>query len=191
MGAVEPGSLKGRLLVASPPLVDPNFDRSVVLLLEHGAEAGAVGLVLNRPSAVVASEALPEWASAFGAVDHVFVGGPVSPGSLIGLAERHPASPRSDDSAWTSLFSSIGTVDLGGQPADVPGLVRLRAFAGYAGWGPGQLEGELGAGAWIVAERDDTDAFTVEPLELWRAVLRRQPGRLKWLANFPPEAAHN
>src|SRR4051812_281631 len=126
-------SLQGRLLVATPALGDPNFDRTVVLLLEHNLE-GALGLVLNRPSDTEVGDPLPDWARVAAAPAVVFVGGPVQPGAAIGLA-RSPVEDAVE--GWVPLFDRLGTVDLSRPPdtLDVP-VDDVRVFVGYAGWGP-------------------------------------------------------
>ncbi len=181
--------LSGRLLVATPPLVDPNFDRTVVLVLEHTAE-GAVGVVLNRPSDTPVAEALPEWAPLAAEPAAVFIGGPVAVGSAIGLALA--TGPIVAGEAWAPVDGLLGTVDLALDPADVePPVERLRVFTGYAGWDAGQLEHELEEGAWLVADAAPGDCHTRDPEGLWPAVLRRQGGRTAWLANFPPDPRLN
>jgi putative transcriptional regulator len=186
----EPTSLKGRLLVALPPLVDENFDRTVVLLLEH-SESGALGVVLNRPGERRIDDVLGQWAPHASAPAVLFQGGPVETESIIGVA----TCARSDDggdSHWAPVFDTIGTVDLSIPPDEHdPPIDALRLFVGYAGWGPTQLEGELHAGAWIVADFAMADLFASEPAELWRAVLRRQSGRIAWMANYPDEISTN
>lgn len=183
MGGV---AMKGRLLVATPPLQDDNFDRTVVLLLEHSPE-GALGVVLNRPHDDGVPEPLAAWAPLVSQPPVLFAGGPVEPEAVIGLA-RSEAAP-SDH--WSPVLGTIGTVDLSADPLDVPPLEALRIFNGYAGWGPEQLEGELAAGAWIVADADRDDAFSDHPTELWRTVLRRQGGRIAWMANYPDDPSDN
>jgi putative transcriptional regulator len=181
-------SLRGRLLVATPLLADGVFDRSVILLLEHGEEEGAVGLVLNRPSDLDVGGALPEWRDAAADPGVVFLGGPVGQGGAIclGRASLPPAA------GWEQVVGQVGIVDLALPPEDVLGPVdRLRVFTGYAGWSPGQLEGELEAGAWLVARAEPDDATSLDPSGLWRAVLRRQKGRSAWLANFPDDLSMN
>ena len=181
-------SLRGKLLVAAPPLVDENFDRSVVLLLEHGDD-GALGVILNRPTGNDVEDLLDAWAPYTSLPRVVFHGGPVEPGALIGLA-RMGRPDATDD--WAPVLDRVGTVDLLRAPEDVdPAIEAVRLFLGYAGWGPGQLEGELELGAWIVAEASDDDAFAAEPGELWRTVLGRQQGRVRWLATFPDDLASN
>ena len=179
--------LAGRLAVASPWLLDPNFARTVVLLLEHNDD-GALGVVLNRPSEVDVSEALPEWASQSVEPTVVFVGGPVQGNALIGLAA---AWTDEAVSGWTPLIGRLGAVDLS-HPGDLgSGVGDVRVFAGYAGWGPSQLEGEIDAGAWFVLDPAPDDALSPAPERLWRSVLRRQGGRLALLAGYPEQAEWN
>jgi putative transcriptional regulator len=181
-------SLRGKLLVALPPLVDENFDRTVVLLLEHTAD-GALGVVLNRPGTQPVADVLASWAPLTSLPSVVFGGGPVEPGSVIGLARARIDEPTDH---WVPVFDGIGTVDLTVDPGDVqPPLDAVRLFSGYAGWGAEQLEGELAVGAWAVADFVTDDAFGGAPDDLWRAVLGRQQGRLAWLANFPDDPSLN
>ena len=181
-------ALRGRLLVASPNLADPNFDRTVVLVLEHGDE-GALGLVLNRPSDTDLSETLPQWKAFASFPTVVFVGGPVSPGAGICLARVHDER---EAEGWRPLFSRLGTVDLGHDPHEIAvGLEEVRVFAGYAGWDGGQLESEITAGGWFVVASQPGDGFTADPDGLWRSVLRRQGGRLAMMASYPRDLSAN
>ena len=183
-----PDALTGKLLVATPVLGDPNFDRTVVLVLEHTDE-GAVGLVLNRPSETEVCEPLPEWDDLTAAPSVIFVGGPVEQKAVIGLARRGAAAA---DDRWRPLVGGVGIVDLGrGPDALLPAIEDLRLFAGYAGWGAGQLEGEIAAGAWWVVDAQQDDACSHQPERLWTSVLRRQGPRLAMYANFPVDPAVN
>ena len=189
-------STTGRLLLATPPLGDPNFDRTVVLMLEHNDE-GALGLVLNRPTVEDEVPGLAPWFGVASEPAVVFRGGPVEPETLIGLAAAAPEDRALADDAggsdgWAPLTSGLGTVDLESDPDEVsPAFLGFRLFRGYAGWGAGQLEDELADGAWIVLDRVPADPFTTEPDDLWRSVLRRQGGRLAWLANCPDDLSAN
>lgn len=184
----EPESLRGKLLVATPGLLDPNFFRSVVLLLEHN-EGGALGVVLNRPTDAELTEALPAWADIAAAPAVVFTGGPVQPESAIGLAL---ASLGDEPDGFAPLLGGVGSVDLAREPTDVrPAPERLRVFAGYAGWGEGQLEGELAQSSWFVVDTEPDDAWTRHPSGLWRTVLRRQRGRLALFADSPTDPTTN
>jgi putative transcriptional regulator len=181
-------SLKGRLLVATAAMGDPNFDRTVIMLLEHTPE-GAVGVVLNRPSTIEFIDPLPDWYGFAAYPPVVFVGGPVSQGAAIGLARARDPRPTS---GFTPVVGEIGTVDLNLDPDEVAvGVEEVRVFSGYAGWGESQLEEEIEAGAWWVVEAELDDAMCARPQSLWASVLRRQPDRLALFANFPPDPSLN
>jgi putative transcriptional regulator len=191
-GGSEAARTAGRLLVATPGLGDPNFARTVILMLEH-SEAGALGLVLNRTSPLELATALPEWDRFAAPPAHVFVGGPVSHGSVIALARAN--APAGSD-AWTAFapdrLPGVGVIDLGKDPYENGvAIEQVRVFSGYAGWGPGQLDGELLEHAWYVVEADGADAFTAAPDELWSAVLRRQDGDLARVSRYPPDPSVN
>lgn len=182
----------GGLLVASPAIGDPNFERTVVLLLEHGAD-GALGLVLNRPSEIDLVDPLPEWTRLAAHPPVVFVGGPVEPERAIALARRDPSrTPDLTTDVYAPVLGELGTLDLTCDPDLVGGGIdALRVFSGYAGWGPGQLDGELAAGAWWIVDAEPGDAVAIEPAGLWRAVLARQRGPLHRFANYPDDPSTN
>jgi putative transcriptional regulator len=183
----EQPQLRGRLLVAAPPLVDPNFDRTVVLMLEHGDD-GALGVVLNRRSETRLDDVFPEWRELASPPDSVFVGGPVATDAVIALARRRNQILE----GFVQVLDDIGTIDLAEDPLDLgASLAALRVFAGYAGWSPGQLEAELEQGAWFVVASDPGDPFVDAPERLWRDVLRRQRGRLALFSNYPEDATVN
>ena len=179
--------MRGRLLVAAPPLVDPNFDRTVVLVLEH-SDDGALGIVLNRPSATELDDVLPEWRPLASSPTVVFAGGPVSTDAVIALAQADTS--RID--GGVQVLADLGTIDLASDPLDsgVP-LDELRVFVGYAGWSPGQLEAEIAASAWFVVDLARGDPFVAAPERLWRDVLRRQRGRVAVFANYPDDVTAN
>jgi putative transcriptional regulator len=185
MGAQE---LAGRLLVATPNLLDPNFRRTVVLILDHHPD-GAMGLVLNRPSETAVGDPLPQWREHAVEPAVVFVGGPVRQEAAICLA-RAAGAPRSE--GWQPLFDRLGTVDLARSPGELGvDIDAVRVFAGYAGWGANQLEGEIEAGAWYVLDAGPGDVMCAEPTGLWRSVLRRQPGLLSAVASYPADLSEN
>jgi putative transcriptional regulator len=182
-----PGSCKGRLLVATPPLADPNFDRTVVYMLEH-SDDGAVGVVLNRPLEEITPESLNRWQDWMTPPAVLFEGGPVEPDALIALARLDGPA----DDVWSPVVGDLGSVDLALDPTLVAASVaRLRIFRGYSGWGAQQLDAELNEGAWMVLSSESDDVFSASPSELWRAVLRRQGGRLAWVANAPDDLSAN
>lgn len=181
-------TLKGQLLVATPGLLDPNFFRTVVLVVEHSDE-GAAGVVLNRPTETELAGPLDPWRPMAADPALVFVGGPVSPEGAVCLARTGPDDP---PGGWQPVVDGLGVLDLSREADEVsPGVDRLRVFAGYAGWEPGQLERELREGSWYVLEADPEDALTPLPGALWRFVLKRQGGRLALVANFPPDPSMN
>ncbi|HET9072905.1 MAG TPA: YqgE/AlgH family protein [Acidimicrobiales bacterium] len=187
-------TLVGKLLVANPRLTDPNFDRTVVLVLVHG-EDGALGVVINRPSDTDVVDALPQWADRAVAPARMFLGGPVSHDSVICLARVPvPAAleARAGDDVWRSVSGDLGTLDLDTDSDRLDDTVTdLRIFVGYAGWSGGQLEEELIAGGWWVLDSLPDDPFTPEPLELWHRVLHRQGGELALVALYPPDLSVN
>jgi putative transcriptional regulator len=172
-------SLRGRLLIAAPSLFD-YFRRAVVLVLEHTAE-GAMGVVLNRESETPVAEAVPALAELPGADDLVRLGGPVAPESVVALGEF--ADP---DEAGTRVLGPLGTLDPDGSNTS---LRRLRVYAGYAGWGPGQLDGELEQGAWIVQDAEPDDPFRDD--DIWSETLRRKGGGYRLLATMPADPSLN
>ncbi|MEJ5915021.1 YqgE/AlgH family protein [Pseudokineococcus sp. 1T1Z-3] len=189
MAGTAAGSYVGRLLVAAPSLEQEDFRRSVVLVLDHDG-AGALGVVVNRPLPVRVDAVLPPWQEHVSAPARLFRGGPVGLDSALGLVVVPGDGP--EPVGVRRILGAVGLVDLDADPA---GVVRsasgLRIFAGYAGWSPGQLEGEVAEGAWVVVDAEPGDAVSARPQDLWADVLRRQPGRLSLLASFPDDASLN
>ncbi|CAL9451870.1 MULTISPECIES: YqgE/AlgH family protein [Streptomyces] len=188
----EVSSLTGRLLVATPALADPNFDRAVVLLLDHDEE-GSLGVVLNRPTPVDVGDILEGWADLAGEPGVVFQGGPVSLDSALGVAVvPGGAAGEEPPLGWRRVHGAIGLVDLEAPPELLASVLgSLRIFAGYAGWGPGQLEDELVDGAWYVVESEPGDVSCPAPERLWREVLRRQRNELAMVATYPDDPSLN
>ncbi|HKE52846.1 MAG TPA: YqgE/AlgH family protein [Actinomycetes bacterium] len=242
--------LTGRLLVATPLLVDPNFRRTVVLILDHD-EDGSLGVVVNRPTTIDVASVLEQWAELTTAPGVVFQGGPVALDSALGLAaitgadgrvpvekvngvgshdldgslgagpgtagdsasgpgsadagvtgnpadrepsdgEAHNEDEEDEPLGWRRVRGRIGLIDLDAPPQILAAeMSSLRIFAGYAGWGAGQLESEIDEGAWYVVDAELGDAFVAQPEDLWRAVLRRQPGELAFVATFPDDPSEN
>jgi len=186
------GGVTGRLLVASTKLGDPNFERAVVLVLDHGDD-GALGVVLNRPTQVPVGEILQPWKdqALLAPPAVVFRGGPVSPDAVIGLARASTAEAASA-AAWRAVVSTVGIVDLSVPPEHQPvDLCGTRLFWGYSGWAPDQLEAELAEGAWYVLEALAADVFCTEADTLWHDVVRRQGGDLSLLAAYPSQPSLN
>jgi putative transcriptional regulator len=179
-------SARGNLLIAGPALLDPNFWRTVVLVIEHTDE-GALGLVLNRPSETTVGEAVPQLEELVDLEEQLYIGGPVQPSSVIVLAEFEDAT----DAALIA-FDDIGVLGKGASLDDVSAGVRTgRAFVGHAGWGPGQLDSELERGDWILEPARREDAFAGDPSELWPGVLTRKGGSYALIARMPPDPSVN
>ena len=178
-------SLRGQLLVASPAMADPNFARTVVLITEHN-EDGALGVVLNRPSDTAVYEIVPPLAEIEG-VDYVYVGGPVRPEAVVILGEfRDPTA-----AAWIAV-ADVGFV---AAEAETEGMAdklrRARVYAGFSGWGAGQLEAELEEEAWIVEPPLPAELFAADPESLWSDVLERKGGHFALVARMPLDPSLN
>ena len=172
-------SLRGQLLIAAPSLFD-YFRRTVVLVIEHTPD-GAMGVVLNRISETPVAEAVPPLAGLVEGEEPVRVGGPVSPQAVVALGEFEDASE-----AGMCVVGSLGTLD---PEAANKSLVRLRVYAGYAGWSAGQLDGEVEEGAWIVASAEPEDPFREG--DIWSDALSRKGGGYRLLATMPSDPSLN
>ena len=157
-----------------------------MLVVEH-SDAGALGLVLNRPSESRVGEAVPQLTKLADPEDEVLVGGPVGQSAVIVLADFEDP-----DEAALIAFDSVGVL-AGGAPTDQlgAGVRRARVFAGHSGWGPGQLDGELDRGDWILEPARYSDAFTEQPTELWSQVLERKGGSYALVARMPLDPSLN
>ena len=180
-------SLRGKLLIASPALVDPNFHRTVILIAEHTDE-GAMGLVLNRPAETLVADVVPDLSPLAEEDAPVYFGGPVASDSVIVLAEFDDP-----ELAGVLLDADLGFVgsESGEMSAVADGVRRARIYAGHAGWGPGQLEDELAEEAWIVESPLRDELFSDDPEGLWSAVLRRKGREFALLSTMPPDPSLN
>jgi putative transcriptional regulator len=179
-------SVRGQLLVAGPALLDPNFWRTVVLIVEHNDE-GALGLVLNRPSETSVGEAVPQLSELLDPTQQLFIGGPVQPSAVIVLAEFEDPT----DAALIA-FDDVGVLGTGPSEEELTAGIRAgRAFLGHAGWGPGQLDGELERGDWILEPAQLEDAFSIEARRLWSEVLTRKGGSYALVARMPADPSMN
>ncbi len=178
-------NLRGRLLISSGGLYDPNFRHTVVLIGEHNEE-GALGVILNRPLSVTVKAAVPPLSSLVPDGELLFQGGPVQPESPILLAEFELPS-----AADLLVFGSIGFL-IGDVPEDVgEGILRARVYAGYSGWGPGQLEAEMREGSWILDPAQRDDVFTGDPDRLWSRVLQRKGPEYRQMSRIPFDPTMN
>jgi len=184
------GRTRSQLLVASPPLDDPNFDRSVVYVIDHNDD-GAIGVIINRPLADPDLDPISRWEDSLTEPPIVFNGGPVDPAALIALGVTTHSTAVEIDGA-VQIADRVWSIDLAGDPALIsPHFAGVRIFSGYAGWSSGQLEAEIDAGSWIVVSAETNDLFGNQPDGLWRRVLQRQPPPVNWLANAPSDVNLN
>lgn len=178
-------SLRGRLLISSGGLYDPNFRHTVVLVGEHNAD-GALGVVLNRALDVTVKESLPTLSHLVPTDEPLFRGGPVQPTGAVLVTEL--ARP---DLADILVFGSVGFL-VGEIPDDVlSSILRARVFAGYSGWGAGQLEEEMAANSWILEPAREQDVFTDAPDLLWSRVLGRKGPEYRRLSKMPFDPSMN
>ena len=180
-------TLAGKLLVAVPHMLDPNFYRTVVLVCQHG-EDGALGLVINRPTEAEVLDYLPGWIHLVVDPPVVFEGGPVQREVAVGLARGVPDQP---SEGFTRVVADVGLLDLSSDPAAAGGVDMIRVFSGYAGWEAEQLETEIEEGGWFVVPSAPEDGFAPKPRDLWSKVLARQGGKLAVYATFPPDPTLN
>lgn len=183
MGAMTSEVRAGMLLVATPVLLDPNFADTVVLILDSD-ENGALGVVLNRPSAVPVAEVLADWGDVVVEPEVLFQGGPVSTEGALAVAVL--STPDDVPVGFREVHGRLGIVDLDTPLELLAGsLDGLRIFAGYAGWGADQLEAEIAEGSWYVVPAQVPDVFRLDPHDLRKDVMRRQPGELAWHSTRP------
>jgi putative transcriptional regulator len=178
-------SLRGHLLIANASLWDPNFRRTVVLIAHHDDD-GAVGVVLNNVTDATVTEAVPQLGSLVATDEPLFIGGPVQPEAAVVMADF-------DDPAVAEIvaFDSIGFLPPQSGPEVERSIRRARVFAGYSGWGPGQLEAELAEDAWIVEPAIPDDVFATDPSRLWEDVLRRKGREFDLLRLMPADPSAN
>jgi putative AlgH/UPF0301 family transcriptional regulator len=185
---VRPGSL----LVAMPALTDPTFAGAVVYVLDH-SDTGTLGVVLGRPSEVRIRDVLPGWSDLAVEPGVFHVGGPCETDTALCLATTGSRRAADPDSGLRQVADEVHLVDLDVDPDDLDGeITGLRVFAGYAGWSDGQLAGEIAEGAWACVSGTPADVLAgCSGPELWRAVLRRQRGRLAVLSTTPADPSAN
>ncbi|EWM14874.1 MULTISPECIES: YqgE/AlgH family protein [unclassified Kutzneria] len=184
---VEPGSL----LVASPKLLDSNFRRTVVYVIDHRG-AGTLGVVLNRPSEVAVHDVLPAWGPYVTKPQAVFVGGPVDQKTALCLAALNTGEDVGSTDGVIAVRGPVAMVDLDSDPESLVSKVRgLRVFAGYAGWDVDQLSGEIERGDWFVVAGLPGDVLTPPGVDLWGRVLRRQGMPLALQASHPGDVLRN
>ncbi len=179
--AAEDPLANGVLLVAKPDLLDPNFRETVVLITQPAPGGGPLGVILNRPTGARLSEAWPDAGAVPEQFDQLYGGGPVARNQVIFLV-RSPARIESS-------LHVLGDVYLSGDPALLKKIVAaevkvtaLRAYAGYAGWAPRQLQAEIAQGGWYLIPADADTVFAADTMLMWPELIRKITARSARLA---------
>jgi putative transcriptional regulator len=189
VAADTPRVAPGDLLVSSTELVEPTFRRTVVYVVEHSG-TGSLGVVLNRPSEAAVAEVVPAWGERAADPATLFVGGPVRRDAALCLGVLHRHAPLRE--GLRPVEGRVVMVDLDADPDELgPRLRGVRLFAGYSGWSAGQLDGELARSDWLVVPSLPEDLLVPLGVDLWAAVLRRQPMPLALLATHPLDVDRN
>jgi len=178
-------SLQGHLLIAGSGLWDPNFRRTVVLIGHHDDE-GAVGVVLNHPLDTTVEEAAPPLSPLVPPGESLFRGGPVQPEAAVVLADFEDP-----DRAGVLALDTIGFLPEESDTESLGGLRRARVYAGYAGWGAGQLEAEIAEVAWHATRAMPGDVFTNDPGGLWSTTVGRLGPDFRLLTTMPVDPTLN
>jgi putative transcriptional regulator len=177
---------KGKLLIAMPKLVDPNFRQAIVFLCEHGPE-GSLGLVVNRPTEVDASALVNDLPSLAGA-GRIYAGGPVGKNTMLILCRADEANTEPDILEDVFLAKDLDSLKAPG-PLGLDG--RMRCFLGYAGWAAGQLQEEVEAGAWTLVPGETELIFDPDPTMLWQDMMLRIGGECSMYSSMPRDPSMN
>src|SRR5262245_166113 len=168
---------KGKFLVASRRLGDPNFAETVVLLIEHG-QNGTMGVVINRPIEARLSTLLPDVKGLQQRTDSVYLGGPVGRNQMLILA-RSRSQPDGSLQVFADVYTISGRTGLQKILDESGPNAKFRAYLGYAGWARGQLEMEIAQGGWYVLQADAATVFDKAATEMWPELIRH--GEAQWV----------
>lgn len=184
---VEPGML----LVSAPDMASAEFNRSVVLIIEH-SPATTFGVNIASRSDLAVANVLPEWVDLTAKPQALYIGGPLSQQAVVGLGVTKPGVDVNDSTRFNKLANRLVHVDLRTPPEDVKDeLEGMRFFAGYAEWSPGQLNEEIEQGDWFVAPALPSDIIAPGRVDVWGDVMRRQPMPLPLYSTFPADPTDN
>jgi Putative transcriptional regulator len=184
---VQPGSL----LVAAPDMDSVEFNRSVVLVIEH-SQATTFGVNLAARSDLAVANVLPEWTDLAAKPQALYIGGPLNQQAVVGLAVTKAGVDPAKTTHFNRLANRLVHVDLRTSPSDIAeSLEGMRFFAGYAEWAPGQLQAEIEAGDWYVAPALPSDVIAPGRVDVWGDVMRRQPMPLPLYSTYPPDPHDN
>jgi len=176
---------RGKFLIASRQLADPNFSETVVLLLEYD-ENGALGLIINRPTGIALSKLLPDVEELQERPDVVYVGGPVARERIV-LLMRTSSPPLDSGRIFADTYVSSSLDTLKQMLSEARSGEPFHAYAGYAGWAPGQLDGEVRRGDWHVSPAQEEIVFDKEAGAIWPDLIEKRGGR--WVRDTVPSHA--
>lgn len=181
----------GMLLVAAPGMLSDEFNRSVVLVIEHNEQL-TFGVNLASRSDLAVFNVMPDWLPAVAKPQALYIGGPLNQQSVVGLAMTKPGVDMEEAPQLNRLANRLAHVDLRAEPGDIADLVEgMRLFAGYAEWAPGQLAEEIERGDWFVTPALPTDVIVPGRTDLWGDVMRRQQAPLPLFSTFPADLNDN
>jgi putative transcriptional regulator len=169
---------QGVFLVAKPELIDPNFLHTVILLVSYG-KAGAMGLIINRPTKITIQQVIPDIKEPKNVTSNIYFGGPVNRNNLFALFTA--------DKKTKEALNPLGKVYFTGSKDAILSLLKsedkkekVRIYAGYAGWVPNQLEFEIKRGSWVIVEASEEMIFTDFPENIWPSIFKRPEEIMTW-----------
>ncbi len=174
----------GRFLVASRDLGDPNFAKSVILLVHYSEDQGAVGLIINRRSDVPMSRVFEDLKEASGRTDPVYLGGPVELNTVLALF-KSATKPEGSQHVFRDVYLISSKDSLTSTLASHAEAAVFHAYVGYAGWGAHQLEHEVQLGAWHIMPADAAFVFHSDPDSVWERLIRRTETQIARIPRIP------
>ena len=174
---------KGKFLVASRDLGDPNFSETVILLLAYN-QGGALGVVINRPTDVALSSLLPKVKGLQKRKDFVYLGGPVARTNVLLLAQSN-TQPKDSQHVFADLYLVTNQATLKQIIDKMSVKTKVRAYIGYAGWSAGQLDMEVERGGWHIVPADTAHIFDKAAEDIWPELIRR--GETQWTRSLQPD----
>jgi putative transcriptional regulator len=175
----------GKLLVASRDLGDPNFAKTVILLVHYDEDQGAVGLIVNKRSDVAISRVFHDLKEASGRDDPVYIGGPVELNSVMALL-KSAGKPNGADRVFGDVYLITNKDVLTRTMGSRVEASAFHTYIGYAGWGSAQLQHEVQLGAWHIMRADAATIFHADPDGLWERLVSRTETNIARAFTYTP-----